>query len=193
MRMVHRRTLAVIFDKQTRGNLKWREVESMFRGLGAEIHERRDSSIVIELNGEVHDRASAPPAPGVRQGPRPQKTRLAGKGRSHTMIDYKGYTGVFEYDDEYQFLAGRRRGQPGRNQFRGPVRGRAERVHEAQLVDDYLGFCEETSKEPSKPYSGRILVRVDPVVHRSIGCQRQRTADGDEQLHRSRCPAGDLR
>ena len=53
MPCTHERTLATIFDKETRGNLKWRNVESMFGGLGAEIHERRGSSVIIELNEEV--------------------------------------------------------------------------------------------------------------------------------------------
>ena len=53
MPCTHERTLAAIFDKETSGNLKWRNVESMFRGLGAEIHERRGSSVIIELNEEV--------------------------------------------------------------------------------------------------------------------------------------------
>lgn len=37
-----------------------------------------------------------------------------------------------------------------------------------RAVDDYLDFCEETGREPSKPYSGRILVRFDPDVHRRL-------------------------
>ena len=37
-----------------------------------------------------------------------------------------------------------------------------------RAVDDYLEFCEETGREPSKPYSGRLLVRIDPELHRRI-------------------------
>lgn len=33
-------------------------------------------------------------------------------------------------------------------------------------VDDYLAFCEENGMEPQKPYSGRVLLRMDPELHR---------------------------
>ena len=53
VRSNHRNTLATIFDRRARGSLKWSEVESMFRELGAKACERRASSVVIELNEEV--------------------------------------------------------------------------------------------------------------------------------------------
>ncbi|WP_419934892.1 type II toxin-antitoxin system HicA family toxin [Candidatus Palauibacter sp.] len=64
----HRRTLATIFDKQTRGNLKWRDVEAMFRSLDAAIHERRGSSVIIELNGEVETVHRPHPRPECGKG-----------------------------------------------------------------------------------------------------------------------------
>lgn len=35
--------------------------------------------------------------------------------------------------------------------------------HEA--VDNYLAACEELGQAPNKPYSGRMMFRVDPQVH----------------------------
>jgi predicted HicB family RNase H-like nuclease len=32
-------------------------------------------------------------------------------------------------------------------------------------VDDYLAFCKEMGKEPNKPYSGKVMFRIDPEVH----------------------------
>ena len=68
MKRVHIRTLTTVFDKQARGNLKWREVESMFRALGAEIHERRGSSVVIKLNEEVETVHRPHPRPECGKG-----------------------------------------------------------------------------------------------------------------------------
>lgn len=34
-------------------------------------------------------------------------------------------------------------------------------------VDDYLAFCEERGKEPSKPFKGSFNVRIDPNLHRA--------------------------
>ena len=53
MKWIYRGILAAIFDKEAGGNLKWRNVEAMLGALGAEIHEGRGSSVIIELNGEV--------------------------------------------------------------------------------------------------------------------------------------------
>lgn len=64
----HERTLAAIFDTQVRGNLRWRDVEALFRSLGAEIHERRGSSVVIELNGEVETVHRPHPRPECGRG-----------------------------------------------------------------------------------------------------------------------------
>jgi predicted HicB family RNase H-like nuclease len=38
----------------------------------------------------------------------------------------------------------------------------------ADSIEDYLEFCRELGQEPEKPLSGRLLVRVDPELHRSI-------------------------
>ena len=49
----HVRCLVAVFEKPTRANLVWAEVEQMLRFFGAEIEERAGSAIAIELNGEV--------------------------------------------------------------------------------------------------------------------------------------------
>lgn len=41
-----------------------------------------------------------------------------------------------------------------------------EEFHNA--VDDYLSFCEEMGKEPSKTYKGTFNVRIAPDLHRAI-------------------------
>jgi predicted HicB family RNase H-like nuclease len=35
-------------------------------------------------------------------------------------------------------------------------------------VDDYLAFCAERRRPPAKPYSGKILVRTTPDIHRAV-------------------------
>lgn len=68
MKRRHTKTLTAMLDKRTRGNLKWREVESMFRALGAEIHERRGSSVIIKLNEEVETVHRPHPRPECGRG-----------------------------------------------------------------------------------------------------------------------------
>ena len=43
-----------------------------------------------------------------------------------------------------------------------------EELEEAfrQSIDDYLEFCEEKGEEPDKPFSGRLMLRLPPNLHR---------------------------
>jgi predicted HicB family RNase H-like nuclease len=34
-----------------------------------------------------------------------------------------------------------------------------------EAVDDYLAHCKKTGKSPNKPYSGKVMFRIDPEVH----------------------------
>jgi predicted HicB family RNase H-like nuclease len=79
-------------------------------------------------------------------------------------ITYKGYSARVEYDDEDGIFAGRVAGINDVVGFHADaVAELREAFHEA--VDDYLETCAKVGKEPQKPYSGQIMVRVDPVVH----------------------------
>lgn len=83
------------------------------------------------------------------------------------MIGYRGYTGVFEYDDEYEFFAGHVINTRDGINFEGKSVSELNSSMR-RAVDDYLEFCEETGRKPSKPYSGRVLVRIDPELHRRL-------------------------
>ena len=64
------------------------------------------------------------------------------------MIEYKGYTGVFEYDEEYGFFAGHVVDTRDGLNFEG--RSVAELKDSMRsAIDDYLEFCEATGREPS--------------------------------------------
>ena len=83
------------------------------------------------------------------------------------MIEYKGYTGVFEYDDEYEFFSGHVVDTRDGINFEGSSVAELK-ASMRRAIDDYLEFCEDTGRAPSKPYSGRILVRIDPELHRRL-------------------------
>jgi len=40
-------------------------------------------------------------------------------------------------------------------------------------VDDYLETCARIGREPQKPYSGRMMFRVSPEVHRRAAIAAQ--------------------
>jgi predicted HicB family RNase H-like nuclease len=82
------------------------------------------------------------------------------------VLKYKGYHGSTEYSLEDDCLHGRLLGITDMITYEG------NSVKEIKIafkdsVDDYLAFCKEQGKEPNKPYSGKMMFRVDPKVHAS--------------------------
>ncbi|WP_417816605.1 type II toxin-antitoxin system HicB family antitoxin [Tritonibacter scottomollicae] len=81
------------------------------------------------------------------------------------VMTYNGYTARIEYDDEDGILFGQIAG------IRDGVSFHADSVDELrgafrEAVDDYIATCAEVGKDPQKPYSGKVMFRVDPEVHR---------------------------
>lgn len=83
------------------------------------------------------------------------------------MIDYKGYTGVFEFDDSADAFHGHVIGIRDTVTFVGAS---VEELKQAlaDSVESYLEFCEELGQEPDRPYRGDFLVRASPELHRSV-------------------------
>ena len=89
------------------------------------------------------------------------------------MIEYKGYVGVFEFDEEL-------------DQFHGFVvntqdvisfYGSSVEELKAELkasVEEYLLFCAEKGRDPEKPFSGNLSIRTSPDIHRRIAMQAAR-------------------
>jgi predicted HicB family RNase H-like nuclease len=80
-------------------------------------------------------------------------------------MTYKGYSARIEYDDEDGIMTGQIAGiRDGVGFHADSVDELKDAFHEA--VDDYVAACAKIGKEPQKPYSGRVMFRVDPEVHR---------------------------
>jgi len=83
---------------------------------------------------------------------------------SNTM-SYKGYTARIEYDDEDGIFCGRIAGiSDGVGFHADTVEDLRAAFHEA--VEDYIETCAKVGKDPQKAYSGKMMFRVDPEVHR---------------------------
>ena len=82
------------------------------------------------------------------------------------MIEYKGYTGVFEFDPSIEAFHGRIVGLQDVVTFQGRSLDEL-RQEMAESVDDYLEFCGEVGKKPERPYRGEFLVRTTPELHRA--------------------------
>ena len=80
-------------------------------------------------------------------------------------MTYQGYAARIEYDDEDGIFVGRIAGiRDGVGFHADSVEGLRAAFHEA--VEDYLETCAKVGKEPQRAYSGQVMFRVDPEVHR---------------------------
>ena len=94
-------------------------------------------------------------------------------------MTYKGYSGSVRFDDEAELFHGEVIGLRDVVTFQGrTVDELKQAFHDS--IDDYLEFCESRSEDPDKPFSGKFLLRVDPVLHRRLA---QLSADDGESLN----------
>ena len=80
---------------------------------------------------------------------------------------YKGYPARIEYSDEDGCFVGRVAGIRDIITFHGESVGGVREAFE-EAVDFYLDSCDKRGEPPNKPYSGKLLLRIDPEVHAKI-------------------------
>jgi len=93
------------------------------------------------------------------------------------MIEYKGYIGHVEFDDG----AGIFHGEVVNTRDVITFQGRSvQEIKKAfrDSIDDYLAFCAERGESPDKPFSGKLVLRMKPELHRAlaIAAKRRRTS-----------------
>lgn len=83
------------------------------------------------------------------------------------MMEYKGYLGKVEFDDEADLFHGEVINTRDVITFQGKSVSELKKAFQ-DSVDDYLAFCEERGEEPDKPYSGQFVTRIPPELHREV-------------------------
>ena len=63
-----RKTIELIFARPTSANIKWSNIEALFRDIGAEISEREGSRIGVKLFGERRVFHRPHPSPNTDKG-----------------------------------------------------------------------------------------------------------------------------
>ena len=86
------------------------------------------------------------------------------------MMEYKGYIGKVDFDDEANIFHGEVINVRDVITFQGESVQEIRQAFQAS-VEDYLAFCAERQEEPEKPFSGTFTVRVPPELHREIYIQ----------------------
>lgn len=81
------------------------------------------------------------------------------------MLNYKGYIGHVEFDEEAEIFHGEVMNTRDVITFQGSTVNALKKAFR-DSVDDYLAFCEERDEAPEKPFSGKFNLRLDPELHR---------------------------
>lgn len=89
------------------------------------------------------------------------------------MMEYKGYIARVEFDDEAGIFHGEVINLRDVITFQGTC---VDELRQAFIdsVEDYLAFCAERGEEPDKPYSGKLVLRMNPELHRQIALEANR-------------------
>ena len=88
-------------------------------------------------------------------------------------MSYKGYIGDVEYDHEAKIFHGRVIGVKDIVTFQGKSAKEIEKAFR-ESIDDYLDFCKKRGEKPDKPFSGKILLRTQPDLHRKLALIAER-------------------
>ncbi len=87
-------------------------------------------------------------------------------------MEYQGYRAKAAFDDEAGVFHGEVVG------IRDVVTFQGESVAELRVafrdsVDEYLRFCAERGREPNRPFSGRVSLRMRPEIHQAASTAAQ--------------------
>jgi len=82
-------------------------------------------------------------------------------------MEYKGYVGKVEFDEEAGIFHGEVIDTRDVITFQGRSVDELKTAFQ-ESIDDYLAFCKQRGEEPNKPFSGQFVTRVPPELHREV-------------------------
>ena len=82
-------------------------------------------------------------------------------------MEYNGYHAVVTFDEELGILHGEVINTRDVITFQGKSVDELEQSFRAS-VGEYLKLCEERGRAPDKPFSGRVVLRMEPEMHRAV-------------------------
>lgn len=89
------------------------------------------------------------------------------------MMEYKGFIGLVEFDAEAAIFHGDVVNTRDVITFQGKSVAEIRKAFR-ESVDDYLEFCRQRGEEPDKPFSGKLVLRMEPALHRALAIAARR-------------------
>ena len=97
------------------------------------------------------------------------------------VMKYRGYSAVIAYSEEDECLVGKVVDVNDSITFHGD--SVAEMKKEMKLsVDAYLKACEKFGKDPERPYSGKMNLRLPPEMHKVLVLEAEQTGKSINDL-----------
>ena len=84
-----------------------------------------------------------------------------------TPVKYKGYEGIVTFDDEAGLFHGEVINTRDVITFQGRSVDEIKKAFK-ESVDDYLAFCKKRKEKAEKPFSGKLVIRINPDLHRRL-------------------------
>ena len=87
-------------------------------------------------------------------------------------MTYQGYTAIVGFSAEDECLVGH---IAGINDVIGFHADSVEEIRKVfhETVDDYLATCAKIGREPNKPYSGKVTLRLPPELHAQLAVRAE--------------------
>lgn len=90
---------------------------------------------------------------------------------SSTLV-FQGYSARIEFSAEDECFIGHIAGIKDIVGFHGDSVTELKKAFE-EAVKDYLETCLEAGKQPQKPYSGKLMLRISPEIHAAVAIAAQ--------------------
>lgn len=90
-----------------------------------------------------------------------------------TMMRYRDYAATVDYDDDVGTFHGEVVNLRDVITFQGQSVDELRQAF-AESVDDYIAFCRTRGEEPEAPYTGELLLHVEPGLHRAMASAAKR-------------------
>lgn len=88
-------------------------------------------------------------------------------------MEYKGYYAQVVFDEDANIFHGEVINLRDVITFEGETVDELRQAFQ-DSVDDYLEFCAARGETPEKPYSGKLMVRVDPELHKRVAIEARK-------------------
>jgi predicted HicB family RNase H-like nuclease len=83
------------------------------------------------------------------------------------MMEYKDYIGHVEFDHEAEIFHGEIINTRDVITFQGKTVDELKSAFR-DSVEDYLEYCAKLGQPPEKPFTGKLMLRIPPDLHRKI-------------------------